>query len=138
MKILIPVGELVSRALITQALHVLSAFRNPAILLFNVVEVPSRTEALETEPYRKEIDQAERRLNELADWLRGQSITTQVKVVVARSVAEGIVDEAEIGGYSIIFLMRRRFKKGWRSLFSRSVSVRVVRDANCLVLTAPL
>ncbi|HUK49853.1 MAG TPA: universal stress protein [Terriglobales bacterium] len=137
-KILIPVGELVSRKLIAQALHVLSAFRNPMVLLFHVIEIPSRTAALETEPYRQEIDEAQKRLNELAEWLRSQSISTQVKVVVARNVPEGITDEADIGEYSIIFLMKRQFRKDWRRLFRRSVSAQVVRDSKCMVLTAPL
>lgn len=130
-------GEPVSRKLITKALHVLSAFRKPTIVLFHVVEVPSRTATLEPEPYRNELDQAERRLNELAQWLRSQSFRVRVKVVVARNVAEGIIDETERDGYFIVFLMKRRFKRGWRQMFKRSVSGRVVRYANSLVLTAP-
>jgi len=137
-KVLIPIGEPVSRKLITQALHVLSAFRKPLIVLFHVVEVPSRTAALDPEPYRNEIQQAEEKLNDLAKWLRSQSLTVRVKVVVARNVAEGIVDETERDGYFIVFLMKRRFKRGWKQMFTRSVSGRVVRYANCLVLTAPL
>lgn len=137
-KILIPVGEPVSRRLIAQGLHALSAFRNPQIVLFHVVEVPSRTSALETEPYRDDILAAEKKLNDLAKWLRSQSLTIRIKVVVARNVAEGIVDEAGTGGYLMIFMMKRRFKRGWKDIFKKSVSGRVVRLANCLVLTAPL
>lgn len=137
-KILIPVGEPVSRKLITQALHVLSAFRNPEVVLFYVVEVPSRTSALDTEPYRDDILVAEKKLNGLAEWLQSQSLAVRVKVVVARNVAEGIIDEAGTGGYLLIFMMKRRFKRGWRDMFKKSVSGQVVRLANCLVLTAPL
>lgn len=107
------------------------------IVLFHVVEVPSRTAALEPEPYRNEIQQAEEKLNDLAKWLSSQSLTVLVKVVVARNVAEGIIDETETDGYFIVFLMKRRFRRGWRQVFRRSVSGRVVRYANCLVLTAP-
>ena len=138
MKILIPVGEPVSRKLITQALHVMSTFKNPTIGLFHVVEVPSRTATLEPEPYRIEIDKAEQKLTDLAKWLRKQSLSVRVKVVVARNVVEGIIDETDTGGYFIVFLMKRRFKRGWRQLFKRSVSEKVVRFANSLVLTAPL
>ena len=63
--ILIPVGDVVSKQLITQALHVLSAFKRPLIVLFNVIEVPSRTATLETDPYRKQISETENRLNGL-------------------------------------------------------------------------
>ncbi len=138
MKVLIPVGEPVSRKLITQALYVMSAFKNPTIVLFHVVEVPSRTATLDPEPYRNELDKAEQKLTDLAKWLRNQSLRVRVKVVVARNAAEGIIDETESGGYFIVFLMKRRFKRGWRQLFKRSVSERVVRFANSLVLTAPL
>ena len=70
--------------------------------------------------------------------MRGQSFRVRVKVVVARNVAEGIIDETETDGYLMVFLMKRRFKKGWRQMFKRSVSGRVVRYANSMVLTAPL
>jgi nucleotide-binding universal stress UspA family protein len=137
-KVLIPVGELVSRKLITQALHVLSTFKNPTIVLFHVVEVPSRTATLDPELYRPELDKAEEKLSDLAEWLTRQSLRVRVKVVVARNVAEGIIDETETGDYFIVFLMKRRFKRGWRQLFKRSVSQKVVRFANALVLTAPV
>ncbi len=138
MKVLIPVGDPVSKKLITQALHVMSAFKHPTIVLFHVVEVPSRTAALDPEPYRNELKKAEEKLNELARWLRNQSLRVRIKVVVARNAAEGIIDETETGGYFIVFMMKRRFKRGWRQMFKRSVSQRVVRFANALVLTAPL
>ncbi len=138
MKILIPIGDPVSRKLITQALHILSAFRHPVIVLFHVVEVPSRTATLDPEPYRNEIQQAEEKLSDLAKWLRSQSLTVRVKVVVARNAAEGIIEETETGGYFVVFLMKRRFRRGWSRVFKRSVTGKVVQYANCLVLTAPL
>ena len=138
MKILIPVGDVVSKQLITQALHILSAFKNPLIVLFHVIEVPSRTATLEPEPYRTEIKKAEQKLTNLSQWLTDQGLKARVKVVVARNVAEGIIDETETEGYLITFLMKRKIAKGWRRLLIRSVSERVVRSANCLVMTAPL
>lgn len=116
----------------------MSAFKNPTIVLFHVVEVPSRTSTLDPEPYRNELDAAEQKLSDLAKWLRGQSVKVRVKVVVARNVAEGIIDETETGDYFIVFLMKRRVNRGWKQLFKRSVSQQVVRFANSLVLTAPL
>lgn len=137
-KILIPVGDMVSKKLITQALHVLSSFRNPLIVLLSVIEVPSRTATLEPEPYQREIKAAEKKLAELSEWLADQRIAVRSKVAVARNAADGIISETEGDGYLIIFLMKRRTKKGWERLFSRSVSEKVVRFANCFVMTAPL
>ena len=131
-------GELVSRQLIMQALHVLSTFKKPIIVLFHVIEVPSRTAPLETEPYQEEIKRAENKLNDLSQWLTGQGLSVEVKVAVARNIADGIVEETENDNYLIVFLMKRKAKRGWRRIFTRSVSQRVVRSADSLVLTAPL
>jgi nucleotide-binding universal stress UspA family protein len=136
--ILIPVGDIVSKQLINQALHILSAFKNAVIVLFRVVEVPSRTAILEPEPYQDDIERAEQKLVSLAKWLTGQGLKVRVKVVVARSTPEGIVEEAERGNYLLVFLMKRRMVKGWRRVLRRSVTERVVRSANCVVMTAPL
>jgi len=137
-KILIPIGDLVSRELITRALHLLSAFKDSPIVLLHVIEVPSRTATLEPEPYLNEIHEAEKRIGDLSEWLTHQGLTVRSKVAVARSVADGILTETEDDSYMIVFLMKRRVHGGWRKLFNRSVSERVIRSANCLVMTAPL
>ena len=137
-KILIPVGSAVSKKRITEALHLFSVFKNPLIVLFTIVEVPSRTATLETEPYRLQIEHAKKRLNDLSQWLTAQDLKVEVKVAVARNIAEGIIDETESDGYTAVFMMKRKTAKGFRSLFTRSVSQKVVRGANCIVMTAPL
>ena len=136
-EILIPIGERASKNLITQALHVLSAFKSP-LVLFYVVEVPSRTATLDTEPYRKQIEDAERRLNELSMWLVDQGLRVRTKVVIARNIAEGIIDEADSEDYLVVFMMKRKTTRGLRRIFTRSVSQDVVRRSKCFVMTAPL
>ena len=137
-KILIPVGDIVSKELITKALHVLSTFKSPLIVLFHVIEVPSRTATLETEPYEAQIKSAEKRLVDLSTWLTGQGLEVRIKVAIARYIAEGIIDEVNGDGYLVVFLMKRKMAKGWKRLFTRSVSERVIRSANCLVMIATL
>ncbi len=127
-----------SKELITKALHLLSAFKSPPIVLLHVIEVPSRTATLDPELYLNEIKDAEKRLGALSEWLTRQGMSVRSKVAVARSVAEGIVTETENDSYMIVFLMKRRIHSGWKRFFNRSVSERVVRSANCLVMTAPL
>lgn len=127
-----------SKELITKALHLLSAFKNYPIVLLHVIQVPSRTATLDPEPYLSEINDAEKRLGGLSDWLSHQGLSVRSKVAVARSVADGIVTETENDGYMIVFLMKRRIHSSWKRLFNPSVSERVVRSANCLVMTAPL
>ncbi len=137
-KILIPIGDLFSKELITTALHILSIFQKPIVILFHVVEVPSRTGALEPEPYREQIKTADAKLRELAKWLADQGLIVETKVAVARSAADGIIAETENEPYQIVFLMKRQAKKGWKRLFTRSVTERVIRSVSCLVMTAPL
>ena len=137
-RILIPVGEAASRELITRALHVLSAFANPLIVLLHVIEVPSRTATLDPELYPKEMSDAQRRLAEISEWLTNQGMNVRSKVAVARSVPGGIVTETKNDDYLIVFLMKRPLEKGWRRLFHHSVSQQVVRSADCFVMTAPL
>lgn len=127
-----------SKELITKALHLLSAFASPLIVLLHVIEVPSRTATLDPELYRNEIKDAETRLVEISEWLTSQGMSVRSKVAIARGVAEGIITETESDSYAVVFLMKRRVRKGWRRLFNHSVSERVVRSANCLVMTAPL
>jgi len=137
-KILIPVGDIVSKELITKALHLLSTFKSPLIVLFHVIEVPSRTATLETEPYEAQIKSAEKRLVDLSTWLTEQGLEVRIKVAIARYIAEGIIDEVNRDGYLVVFLMKRKMAKGWKRLFTRSVSERVIRSANCLVMIATL
>ena len=137
-KILIPVGDIVSKELITKALHLLSTFKSPLIVLFHVIEVPSRTATLETEPYEAQIKSAEKRLVDISTWLTGQGLEVRIKVAIARYIAEGIIDEVDRDGYLVVFLMKRKMAKGWKRLFTRSVSERVIRSANCLVMIATL
>jgi nucleotide-binding universal stress UspA family protein len=137
-KILIPVGDIVSKELITKALHVLSTFKSPIIVLFHVIEIPSRTATLETEPYEAQIKSAEKRLGDISTWLTGQGLEVRIKVAIARYIAEGIIDEVNGDGYLVVFLMKRKMAKGWKRLFTRSVSERVIRSVNCLVMIATL
>jgi nucleotide-binding universal stress UspA family protein len=136
--ILIPVGDIVSKQLINQALHILAAFKNAIVVLLRVVEVPSRTAILEPEPYQDDIRRSEQKLTNLAKWLTDQGLRVRIKVAVARSIPEGIIEEADTGGYLLVFLMKRRKLQGLQRIFKRSVTERVVRSANCVVMTAPL
>jgi nucleotide-binding universal stress UspA family protein len=64
-----------------------------------------------------------------------QRYETRKKIVVARDVAEAIVAEANSDNYMFVVMTKRRPKKGLGGVFHRSVSERVIREANCMVLT---
>src|SRR6266849_5715946 len=57
------------------------------------------------------------------------------KVVTARDYAEGIIAEANNGGYTVVLLTKRRIRSGLGKIFHKSISEEVIRYTNTLVLT---
>ena len=134
-KILIPLGPTLDRPKIVAALQALSSFRNPLLVPFHVIELPSRTAPLDSALYEAEFKEAEKgHLLDVARWLRDQGYHVQTKVAVARDVTDGIIEEANNGEYVAVLLLKRRVKKGF---FRRpkSVSEKVSRYVECLVIT---
>jgi len=86
----------------------------------------------------EQIKSAEKKLLDLSTWLTGQGLDVRIKVATARNTAEGIVDEVNNDGYLVVFLMKRKIAESWKRLFTRSVSERVIRSANCLIMIATL
>jgi nucleotide-binding universal stress UspA family protein len=134
-KILIPIATEADRQLMTRALYALSAFKDPEIVLFHVVEMPSRTVPIEVISHRAEIALADEILSPTAKWLEKEGYETRKKIVVARDVAEAIVTESNSEDYAFVIMTKRRPKKGVSGLFHRSVSERVIRESRCIVLT---
>jgi len=134
-KILVPIATSADRQLMIKALYALSAFKDPEIVLFHVVEMPSRTVPIEVISHREEIALADEILSPTAKWLEKQGYATRKRIVVARDVAEAIVTQANSQDYTFVIMTKRRPRKGLRGLFHRSVSERVTRETKCMVLT---
>jgi len=134
-KILIPIAASADRQLMTRALYALSAFKDPEIVLFHVVEMPSRTVPIEVISHKEEIALADEVLSPTAKWLEKEGYSVRKKIVVARSVAEAIVAEANAEDYTFVIMTKRRPQKGIGGLFHRSVSEQVTREARSMVLT---
>lgn len=134
-KILVPIATSADRQLMTRALYALSAFKDPEIVLFHVVEMPSRTVPIEVMSHKEEIALADEILSPTAEWLEKEGYRTRKKIVVARDVAEAIVAEANSEDHTFVIMTKRRPKKGIGGLLHRSVSERVIREAKSMVLT---
>ena len=93
------------------------------------------TTPLDPKIWDDEIKEAEAFLDELAVWLEDQGYKVERKVKTARDSAEGIVLEANNGEYSVVLLLKRRMARSWVRSLRRSISERVIRDANPPVLT---
>jgi len=134
-KVLVPIAGRTDKQLMVRALYALSAFKDPEIVLFHVVEMPSRTVPIEVVSHKEEISLAEEILSPTAQWLDDQGYATRKKIVVARDVAEAIVTEANSNDYTFVIMTKRRPRKGMKGLFHRSVSEKVIREAKSMILT---
>jgi nucleotide-binding universal stress UspA family protein len=134
-KMLVPIADRADRQLMTRALYALSAFKDPEIVLFHVVEMPSRTVPIEVVSHKEEIALADEVLSPITEWLKKEGYVTRKKIVVARDVTEAIVNEANAEDYAFVIMTKRHPKKGVRGLFHHSVSERVIRETRCMVLT---
>jgi len=134
-KILIPVSSFFDRKSLTKALRVLAVLKDATILVFHIVEVPQMTNPLDPKIWDEEIKKAGKFLDGLAVWLEEQGYKVERKVKTARNAAEGIVSEANNGEYSVVLLLKRRMARSWARSLRRSISERVIRDANPPVLT---
>ncbi len=134
-KILIPVSSFFDRKSLIKALRVLAVLKDATIVVFHIVEVPQMTTPLDPKIWDVEIKKAEAFLDELAVWLEEQGFKVERRVKTARDAAEGIVLEANNGEYSVVLLLKRRMARSWTRSLRRSISERVIRDANPPVLT---
>ena len=134
-KILVPVATFTDKRRLFQALQLIAAIRDPLVVLFRVVEVPHRTNPLDPSLWKDDIAEAEKFLGKEEAWLKSEGYRVESKVVTARDTAEGIINEANNGGYAVVLMTKRRIRKGWGKIFHRSTSEEVIRYANPLVLT---
>ena len=134
-KILIPVSSFFDRKSLLKALRVLAVLKDATIVVFHIVEVPQMTNPLDPKIWDEEIKKAGKFLDGLAVWLEEQGYKVERKVKTARNAAEGIVSEANNGEYSVVLLLKRRMARSWARSLRRSISERVIRDANPPVLT---
>jgi nucleotide-binding universal stress UspA family protein len=133
-KILIPISNFIDKEKLIQALHILSKLENPLIILFHVIEIPSRTVPINGSILSQEIKKAKEMLKSVSRWLTEQNYEVSIKVVVARNTVEGIIEEANSGGYALVLMLKRKVKKGLKGLFHKSISEAVIRSVKCLVI----
>ncbi len=133
-KILVPVADFIDKNRLFKALQILST-KSPLIVLFRVVEVPRRTTPLDPAVWKEDIEKAEQFLAEPAAWLKQEGYSVEMKVVTSRDTADGIIIEANNGGYGLVLMTKRRIRSGWGAMFHKSISEEVIRYANPLVLS---
>lgn len=134
-KILIPISNFIDKEKLARALGSVSTPKTHSIVLLHIVEVPSLTSPLDASHFKEDVDKVTGRLEKVAEWVRRQGYDVDVKVRVARDVAEGIAEESNIGDYRIVLMMKRKIRGGLSKLLHKSVSEKVIRLTNAMVLT---
>jgi len=136
--VLVPVSLEPEKHLLLRAFRMLG-WGDAEYTLFHVVEVP-----ITTAPYANDLagilGEVRKRLEPLADWLRGQGYKVEVKVVAARDVVDGIIEEIEESPYLLILLHKKRRKKIEKLLlaFTKSTSQRLIQRASIPVMVIPV
>jgi nucleotide-binding universal stress UspA family protein len=132
--VLMPVSGQIEYSDMVAAMLPLLKFQTSHITLLHVIEAPVST-PLESEGMDEILRSAEVKVQPLKDWLNKQGYVAEIKLVTARDVASAIAEEASTSKYSMIFMMKRRRKRGLLGRFSRSVTESVIRNVDCPVVT---
>ena len=90
---------------------------------------------IDSSSFKMEIERARSRFSILVDWLNSQDFNASLKITVSRSAAEGIVEEAKSGKYSLIIMMKRKIRNKIYKIFQKSRTEQVIRDTGYMVLT---
>lgn len=134
-KVLVPISNFFDRKGITRALKILRIRGTEPIVVFHIVEAPQITTPLDPPLWDEQIKKAEGFIESAVVWLKSEGFNVERKVKVARDSADGIITEANNGDYSVVVLLKRRVARSWTRPLHRSISERVIRDANPPVLT---
>lgn len=132
-KILITISNFIDKEKLIEALSILQK-DNLTVTLFHVIEIPSMTLPIDSSPFRKEIEKAKTKFSTIVDWLNSQDFNAELKVVISRSAEDGIIEEANSSGCTIILMMKRRIRGKFHKIFHKSKTEKVIRDTGCIVL----
>ena len=108
-------------------------------VLLHVVEVP-----MVTSPHANELSKllryAEEKLKPYAERLKKLGYRTEIKIVSARDVVEGITEELKLGNYSLIMLHKKKRKTVEKIMltFTKSTSQRLIQKTNTPVMVIPV
>jgi nucleotide-binding universal stress UspA family protein len=132
--VLMPISGKIEYSDMIAAMLPLLRFQTTHLTLLHVIETPIST-PLGSEGMGDVFKEAESRITPIRDWFNNQGYVAAIKIVTARKVEEAIAEEANSSEYSMVFMMKRRRKKGFFGRFSKSVTEAVIRNVDCPVIT---
>lgn len=136
-RVLLPVSGDIEYSDMVAAMLPLLRFRTSSLVLFHVAHL-KESECESEERMSELIGTVTKNLTPLTDWLASQGYRVELKTECAEDVVSAIVKEAMRSEYSIIFMMKRRTKKGLLGRFTRSVTESVVKRVETPVVIVRL
>lgn len=137
-RILIPLGQNVNKANLIRSLQLFSGIVGARIVLLHVVALP-QTVTIDPAALSSFRENAENRFRDVVQWLREQDFAAELKVAGARSIVDGIVEEAESGEYKMIIIQKTK-KRGLSKIgnvIRRSTSERLLSLTSTPLLIVP-
>ena len=120
--------------LLIRALRLL-AWSDCEYVLFHVIELP-----VSTATYRETVGylvaDSYKKLESLRNWLMNEGYDVALKVVAARDVVAGILEELDRNHYSLVLLQRK--KRGRLGLLSKSTTQRLLKRLATPILIMPI
>ena len=132
-KVLIPVSLEFDKSTLVKGLSIISKLREPSITVLHIIDLPV-TSTLDVEMHKQKIEAAEKALKPLVDWIKSQSLEVNLKVDLARSITDGVIEETNQGDYDILILTKKKPPKGFKRLFYRSHTDSITGEVNCPTL----
>lgn len=137
-KILIPLGGDINKANLLRSLQLSSSTIDSKVVLLHVIPLP-QTVSIEETAIGSLKEETEQKFTAVMLWLTEQGISAELKIAGARSVVEGIVEEAESGEYQLIMIQKTK-KRGLSkiaNIFKRSTSERLLNLTSTPLLILP-
>jgi nucleotide-binding universal stress UspA family protein len=125
-RVLLPVSGDIQYSDMVAAMLPLLRFRTSSLVLFHVLHL-KKSECAREDRMSEFREAVMKSLTPLTDWLTGQGYRVELKTECAEDVATAIVREAKRPEYSVVFMIKRRRKKGLLGRFTRSVTESVVK-----------
>ncbi len=136
-RVLLPVSGDIEYSDMVAGMLPLLRFRKSSLVLFHVIRL--KQSECSREDRTSDLKEAvAKNLTPLADWLTGQGYRVELKTECAGNVVSAIVKEAMRSEYSIVFMMKRRRKRGLLGRFARSVTESVVKRIESPVVIVQL
>jgi len=137
-KILIPVGGEFNKASLLRSLQLFSGTAEARLVLLHVIALP-QTVSIEGAALGSLRENTENRFRTTAQWLTEQGLSAELRIAGARSIVDGIVEEAESGDYKLIVIQKTK-KSGMAkvgNIVKRSTSERLLNLTSVPLLIIP-